>query len=127
MLHYFQTYYFVNVARDSCLLAGFPGVHYLDATKQPMQHRTARGGGYGGFPEHYTTVVVPAGGRASFGLSAADYDAERNRSCPTSRFIAVYPPDNTVRIIIPVRAPVCGDTVYISPVSRFKPGDARAG
>lgn len=126
MQRYDQTYYFVNRSSNSCVMAGFPGIHYLDRSGSPMRHSTTRGGGFAGYSRAgYKSVTLPPGGRASFALDAYDYDARANRNCPLSAFLAVYPPDNRVRIVIKVHEAVCGDPVAVSPIRRFRPQDAQ--
>jgi hypothetical protein len=89
-----------------------------------MEHKTHRGGGFGDFPHSGALIRLAPGGRASFELSAEDFDAAGNKSCRTSTYLAVYPPDETHRLIVRDAQPVCGDTIFISPLRPYRRGDA---
>jgi hypothetical protein len=95
-------------------------VQYLDANHHPMEHRTHRGGGYGGLPRTGRLVRLAPNGKAQFTLSAESFDVRANKNCPVSTYLAVYPPDETHRMTTPIKEAVCGDTVYESPVERFQ-------
>jgi hypothetical protein len=122
--HYFTAYSFTNVSASTCVTQNFPGVQYLNKARQPMEHKTHRGGGFGDFKTSGPLVRLRPHGRASFELEALDFNAAKNKACPTSSFIAVYPPDQTQRIVVSDKAPVCGDTIYIAPMRKYKSTDA---
>ena len=88
-----------------------------------MKATYRRGGGFGSFATHGTWIVLNPGDQAKFQLEADDFDSQRQRACPLSAYLAVYPPDDTTQLVISAGSPVCGDQVSISPVyaGRYPP------
>ena len=121
--HYFALYTFTNHSAQACAMRGFPGVEYLDGQRNRMKATYHRGGGFGSFATQGTWIVLNPGGRAKFQLEAEDYDSQNQRTCPSSVYLGVYPPDDTSHLVIRASSPVCGDQVSISPVytGRYPP------
>jgi hypothetical protein len=111
------TFTFHNNTNVSCTFFGFVGAGLLDAQNNGLPTNVVRGGGF--FPDHPTptTVVVPAGGTASFQMHWEDVPVGNETSCPTSAFLKVTPPDEFDPIIIPMMITACNHgELDVSPV-----------
>jgi hypothetical protein len=100
---------FRNHGASSCVMTGFPGVSFLDASGHPTGNPAARN------RLSYVPVDLAPGATAYAHLSVNDLG---NPPCSASaRYIRVYPPNETHSALITTPTPIrmCG-TAYIDPV-----------
>jgi hypothetical protein len=110
-------YVFTNRAAVSCTFDGYPGAQWLDAQQNPMPTTVVRGGGYL-FPDHGpTTVVVPSGGTATFGLEWEDVPVGNETTCPQSSYLKITPPDEVDSLLVATPTTACGNgTLHVTAI-----------
>ena len=94
-----------NTATTSCLMQGYPGVALLDPTGAIVGQPAARVGATG------TTIVVPAGGAATFTIGVNDVTQVGCQTPRPSTQLQVYPPNQTAALRLPFTSGSCAVTV----------------
>jgi hypothetical protein len=115
--HYEETLVFTDVGSTPCGLFGYPGVAFLSAQGRPLPTE----------PNHHGNVMIAnvpprrvtlrPGGKASFGVSGSNFQAQSGGSCPSAAGLAVIPPNDTTALTVHTTLPYCGHgQVTVSPV-----------
>jgi Protein of unknown function (DUF4232) len=93
---------FVNTDTTPCVMRGFPGVSILDQAGNQIGQPATREGSEG------SAVTITPGGSASAILHTANGDLSGQACTPASASIRIYPPDNTVAMVIGASFSACG-------------------
>jgi hypothetical protein len=103
----YVTYYLTNIGSITCTMYGFPGVSFLDASGNVIQHPADRDG------HANARFDVAPGQRAQFVVRTTDPSIPGTGCSPSwvSTQIQVYPPDQTTALRIPDTDRVCNLTV----------------
>jgi hypothetical protein len=94
-----------NTAATSCLMQGYPGVSLLDPAGAIVGQPAARVGAAG------DTIVVPAGGAATFTIGVNDVTQLGCQTPRPSTQLQVYPPNQTAALRLSFTTGSCAVTV----------------
>lgn len=97
----YTTFFLTNSGQQACTLQGYPGVSVLDAAGSMVGQPADRSGPAG------QPIAVAPGIRAQFGLAAGRVPRPGCAAPQSSTQIQVYPPDQTVPIVIPFATMSC--------------------
>jgi hypothetical protein len=110
---HFGTYFVLtNKSGRACFVKGYLGLRLLNAKRAPMPTSVSHGPAYLVDSSLVRRVMVAPGGHAQAWVEWSDVpsgDEPVDKACePTSAYIRVTPPGQTVGIVIPFREMVCG-------------------
>jgi len=108
-------YRFYNHSSSTCTLYGYPGGLLLNDARQALPTHVHWGPGYlsGNLPKRL--VELQPGASAYFVIEWAHIPAT-GQSCPTSRFLAITPPNTRASLTIPATIEACGGNLTASPM-----------
>jgi hypothetical protein len=111
-----------NTSTSACTVAGWPTVGLLDAQKHPLVTNEKRGAGPALTGRVATTVPLPAGAAAVFGIETYKCGASPAAQSPAPQLL-VTPPTDTVPLLTPVDPPVtsCADGLVVTSPLRADP------
>jgi hypothetical protein len=104
----YATYRLRNTGQLTCDLTGYPGVSYLDGAGREVQRDAVRETVSPGA----RTVTLRPGAEVRF--EVGNSTVVPNAACPDNRAavtLRVYPPDNTMALLLPGRYEVCSPRV----------------
>jgi hypothetical protein len=113
---FLQTFTFTNVSRQVCRMGGWPsvGIEVASHRRVPVRTRQVVQGQPGARP--FARVPLRPHGSASFDVYGADWDHQRNLSCPKTTAALVTPPGSGVALRVSVRIPICPSGFEIAPL-----------
>jgi len=111
-----------NTSVTPCTLAGYPSVQLLDAAKHPLATLEERGAGPALTGRVATTVPLPAGGAAVFGIETYGCVGSSKSQAPAVNLM-VTPPGETTALLVTVDPPVtsCNDGRFVTSPVRSDP------
>ena len=111
-----------NTSVTPCTLAGYPTVQLLDRSKHPLATLEQRGAGPALTGRMATTVPVPAGGAAVFGIETYGCAGTTKAQAPAANLL-VTPPGDTVALQVAVDPGVtsCDDGRFVTSPVRSDP------
>jgi hypothetical protein len=109
-----QTFTVTNAVATSCSLAGWPSLWLRSPSGRAEPARSIRVIQGGPSSPPFGTVVLGAGGAASFDVFGADWDAVANRACPKTHALSVVLP-GVAPLPVTVAMPYCS-AFYVAPI-----------
>ncbi|MGH2410800.1 MAG: DUF4232 domain-containing protein [Chloroflexota bacterium] len=113
--HFGVMYRFYNHSTSTCTLYGYPGGMLLNDARQALPTHVHWGPGYLSGNRPKRLVNLQPGASAYFVLEWTHIPAP-GQSCPTSRFLAITPPNTRKSLTIPATIDACGGNLTASPV-----------
>jgi hypothetical protein len=113
---FMQTFTFTNISRRVCRIGGWPSLEIEVASHRPVPVRTRRVIQGALRVRPFASLLLRARGAASFDVYGADWDFQRNRSCPLATAALVTPAGGRAALRVGVRIPNCPGGFYIAPV-----------
>lgn len=112
-----QTLTFVNRSAGTCRLAGWPSVRVRGRSETAIRGRLIRV--IQGAPTNhpFRPVTIRPGRTASFDVYGPDYNAVKNKTCPTAHALLVRPPGDSLTLPVAVKIPACRPLAFeVSPL-----------
>lgn len=112
-----ETLTFVNRVAGTCRLAGWPSVLLSGRSETAIRGSLIRV--IQGSPTNhpFRPVTIRPGGTASFDVYGPDYNAAKNRACPTAHVLLVKPPGDSLALRVGVKIPACRPvTLWVAPL-----------
>jgi hypothetical protein len=104
-----------NTSARTCVVAGYPSLHMVDARGAKVPTRTMDGGSYRSTSQAQTMVTLPPGQSGSFNIVYADVPRGSEASCPSSAAPQITLPSNYDPLTVPASLSTCnGGTLVVS-------------
>ncbi|HLY30014.1 MAG TPA: DUF4232 domain-containing protein [Ktedonobacterales bacterium] len=105
-----------NTSRQSCTLEGYPEVHLLTVSQQPLTIGVNQQTSAYLYTDQLPQRVTLAPAASAYFILEWNAAVNGSGTCPGAAFVVVTPPGNTATLRIASKVDVCTGSVIVSPI-----------